>query len=350
MSVQAASSVTPASQPVIINIDAKRDTQKNTFTSVWQGLQNLGYSEAEIAKIAKEMEKETVNGKKYNATKIANGTAVNVTDAIARAGVKSPQFGSLTAKTLDYDVRTHAEVPKDTSEVPAENTPEETTETAATNVQTFRGNPINVEPKTVDIDTIKAKYGDSKVLQTADGMKDLNETNGGDKIISGKSYYQPWCADLANYYYEQYNSTNPFASVGKRNSSVAGIKRWAKNNKVFNQAKTPAEINQQLQNLKPGDVVIFDRKYLYKTTKGDIYRNEDVRHIGIVVGSKDGKIVLMEGNTNERQLDENGNFIVNANGEVLPKSKTDGILFKEYDSNALYCRGYSGYADMANYQ
>lgn len=342
MSVQATNTVNGVQSPVIIKIDAKRDKEKNTFTSVWQGLQNMGYSETEIAKISKEMEKEYVNGKKFVATKIANGTDVNVTDAISRAGVKMPSFGNLTTnKTVkNYDVQTHV---SNTAASTIQQNKEQP-------IQTFRGKPINVEPNTLNVEDVKEKYGDNKFLQVAYKMKDLNEANGGDKTITGKSYYQPWCADMVNYCYEQFNGTNPFAKAGARNSSVAGIKKWAKNNNVYNEARSPEQIQQQMQNFNPGDVVVFNQRYHYKTTNGDIYRNNDVRHIGVVVAAKDGKIVLMEGNTNERQLDANGNFVVDKNGIIRMKSKIDGIMLKEYDANALFCRGYSGYADMSKYQ
>lgn len=336
MSVQSTSAVQSTQPQIIIKIDSKRDAEKNTFTSVWQGLQNQGYSEGEILKISKELEKETINGKRFVATKIADGTEINVTNAIERAGVRKIDFGGLTTQ-INYNIRTLAVKEKSDNEPNA-------------NVQTFRNKPINVEPKTMGLDEVRAKYGDSKLIQTAYNLKDLNEKNGGDRTITGKSYYQPWCADMANYFYEQYNGTNPFAKPGQRNSSVAGIKRWAKNNKLFKEAKTPEAIAQQLPDIKPGDVIVFNRRYLYKTTKGDIYRNNDVRHIGVVVAAKDGKLVLIEGNTNERQIDENGNFVVDSNGIIRFKDNSDGIMFKEYDANALYCRGYSGYADMSNYQ
>ena len=58
----------------------------------------------------------------------------------------------------------------------------------------------------------------------------------------------------------------------------------------------------------------------------------------------------MEGNTNERKIDAQGNYITDKDGYIQPQSNVDGIMFKEYDANALFCRGYSGYIDMQRYQ
>ena len=358
MTVQATTGIQGSQAPIIIKVDATRNKQTNTFTSVWQGLQDLGYSEADIAKIHKELEQEMIDGKKFVDTQVADGTAVNVTEAIARAGVKLPSFGKLTTPSstqTDESDEISESVQADTAEDVENNTDSVTTENkqepqTTSPAQTYQGKPINVEPKTLDPVTIAQNYGDSRVLQTAISMSDLSEANGGDRKITGKNSYQPWCADMVNYFYNQLTGTNPMAVNGKNNSLVAGIKRWGIQQGIYNKAGSLDKIQTQMSNLKPGDVIVFDTPHFYKAANGQIYSNKNISHTAVVVAVKDGKVVLMEGNTNNRKMDADGNFITNEKGEIIPESTVDGIMFKEYDANALFCRGYSGYLNMAQYQ
>ena len=356
MTIQATTAATTATRPIIIKIDATRNTQNNTFTSVWQGLQNMGYSEADIAKIHREMENEMINGQKFVATQVADGTAVDVSAAIARAGVSLPNFGKLTTSapqtsnqpTQAPDTQPTVQPSQPTDE--AQPSQEQPTENQPQNIQMYQGKPINVEPQTLSPETIMQNYGDNKVFQTARGMAHLSEANGGDRKITGKKYYQPWCADMVNYFYQQLLGTNPMAINGRNNSMVAGIKRWGINNGIYNKAGSLDKIQTQMGNLKPGDVIIFDTPHLYKAADGGVYRNGNISHTAVVVAVNNGKVVLMEGNTNERKMDANGNFITNKKGEIIPQSTVDGILFKEYDATALFCRGYSGFLNMQGYQ
>lgn len=220
----------------------------------------------------------------------------------------------------------------------------------ANQIRYYQGNPINVEPQTLSYNDILNRYGNSRVLQTAQRMSHLSEANGGDHIITGNKSYQPWCADMVNYYYRQYRGSSPMAINGRNNSSVSGIRNWGRRNGLYHKASSVDGIQNQMGSIKPGDVVIFTNKYNYQSNDGYIYRNNSVSHTGVVVAAGNGKVVIMEGNTNERKIDAQGNYITDKDGYIQPQSNVDGIMFKEYDANALFCRGYSGYIDMQRYQ
>lgn len=331
MPLSATTPVNPGTSVITVKIGPKKDTANKSFTSVWQGLQEMGYSEQEIYKIEKQLEKTTVNGKKYNARKIADGTTVDVTDAIKKAGVKMPAFGKLTG-----------------TETPAQKSEQVNTKEYNSGL-TYKNRPVNAEPVLVSAENAINKYGGNKITSLASEMTAINEADGSYlKTTHGKN--QPWCADGVNYFYQQLLGVNPFTNSNKKNlSCVSQLQGWAQNKGIFSKAYSPEEISAQMQNIKLGDMIIFKRPRMVLTTDGK-YHPVSTSHAAVVVGVKDGKILLMESNSNLYETDEQGRFYREKDNTIrLSTAQSDSVMLKEYGPNELFSRGYTGYADMQEY-
>ncbi len=325
MSVNSTNAVNGADSRVIIKVDARKDLQKQTFTSVWQGLQNKGYSESQILKITNQLEGKNVNGRKYDAYRVQNGETVDVTDAIATANVGTPKFGQLTSKKV--------------SEPKSEEKPKP--ENASNPVSERKAGRINKMPAIMNPDEAETKYGSSKLMSTAKKMCDIKEGGAGYlDVTCGKD--QHWCADGINYFMKELLGKNPFTNNNNRNlSNVSQIRNWAERQGIFQKS-------QDISKMKEGDVLILQDKQHFALANGKT-RHVNARHTAVVVGVKDGKVLLLESNTNTNKTDSQGRFYLEKNGEIAEVNSKDGVMLKEYTPEELRFAGLTGIIDMSKY-
>jgi len=187
--------------------------------------------------------------------------------------------------------------------------------------------------------------------------QDINEGNGKEMVIT-QGRFEQWCADTVNYIYEKAYGKTPFGlhKDGTYKSGVEELKKWGIANKRFKEAHGEAQIQAQLNEIKPGDVMILKSAYTVKTTDGkQITRHAS--HTGIIKEVKDGVVSVIEGNANIIKKNEKGEYYIVHNdkegdngaqaiGDFQEVNRYDGIILKKYSVKDFIDSGYSGYIDM----
>jgi len=206
-------------------------------------------------------------------------------------------------------------------------------------------NPINSE------DNIVVRKAEELLAQN------INEGNGKELPIT-QGRVEQWCADTVNYIYEKATGKTPFGlhEDGTYKSGVKELMQWGIDHQCYNEAHGEAQIQKQLETMKPGDVIIWKSSYAVKIDGGGQITRK-ASHTGIVKEVKDGMVSIIEGNANIRKKNEKGECLLVHNdkegdngsqaiGDFQEVNRYDGIILNQYSTKDLIDHGYSGYIDM----